>query len=147
MQKVVSEDLRDLEIVKDISLLLLLAETLPTKVGSPLSIQSLHEDLGVSHPTIDRWITLLNMLYFTFVIAPFGAPKIRAVKKLQKIYMWDWSTVEDPGSRLENLVASHLLKYCHYIQDSEGHTMELRYLRDTDGREIDFVVLKNILII
>jgi len=79
----------------------------------------------------------------TFTISPFGAPKIRAVKKLQKLYLWDWSLIESPGARFENLVVGHLLKYCHFIKDTEGFSMELRYLRDTDGREIDFVVLKN----
>ena len=39
------------------------------------------------------------------------------------------------------MVASHLLKYCHYKEDTEGVKMELRYLRDTEGREVDFVVL------
>jgi uncharacterized protein len=143
IQKIVYEDLRDLENVKDISLLSLLAETLPSKVGAPLSLKSLEEDLGVSQPTIDRWVKILNVLYYCFTIPPYGAPKIRAVKKLQKVYMWDWSQVEEAGFRFENLVASHLLKYCHFIEDTEGHSMELRYLRDTDGREIDFVVLKN----
>ncbi len=143
MQKVVAEDLRDLETVKDISQLLLLAEILPSKVGSPLSLKSLQEDLQVSQPTVARWVQLLSLLYYVFLIPPYGAPKIRAVHKLQKNYMWDWSQVEDVGARFENLVASHLLKYCHYIEDTEGHAMELRYLRDTDGREIDFVVLKN----
>ncbi len=143
MQKVVSEDLRDLENVKDISLLLLLAETLPGKVGSPLSLQSLSEDLQVSQPTIDRWVKILALLYYVFTISPYGAPRIRAVKKLQKLYLWDWSLIGDPSFRFENLVASHLLKYCHFIEDTEGHAMELRYLRDTDGREIDFVVLKD----
>jgi hypothetical protein len=41
------------------------------------------------------------------------------------------------------MVASHLLKYCQFIEDSEGYPMELKFLRDTDGREIDFLVLKN----
>ena len=40
-------------------------------------------------------------------------------------------------------MASHLLKYCHFHEDSAGEKMELRFLRDTTGREIDFVVLKN----
>lgn len=143
MQLVVNEDLRDLENVKDISLLLLLAEILPTKVGSPLSLKSLEEDLQVSQPTIARWVSILSLLYYCFTIAPFGSPKIRAVKKLQKLYMWDWSLIDESGFRFENLVASHLLKYCHFIEDTQGHGMELRYLRDTDGREIDFVVLKD----
>ena len=33
--------------------------------------------------------------------------------------------------------------YVHYQEDQLGDDMELRYLRDTDGREIDFVVLRN----
>lgn len=141
--KVITEDLRDLENVKDNSLLLLLAEILPARVGSPLSLKSLEEDLHVSQPTINRWVQILSTLYYCYSVAPFGAPKIRAVKKLQKVYLWDWSQVEDEGFRFENMVAGHLLKYCHYIEDTEGHQMELRYLRDTDEREIDFVVLKN----
>lgn len=143
MNKVVYEDLRDLQNVKDISVLLMLAEILPTRVGSPLSLKSLGEDLQVSQPTVEKWVDLLSRMYYCYKIAPFGSPKIRAVKKLQKVYLWDWSQVEEDGYRFENLVASQLLKYCHFIQDTEGHIMELRYLRDTDGREIDFVVLKN----
>ncbi|HNL75130.1 MAG TPA: ATP-binding protein [Leptospiraceae bacterium] len=143
MIKVASEDIRDLENIKDISSMLLLAEMLPARVGSPLSLKSISEDLQVSQPTVDRWIEILSTLYYCYTIAPFGSPKIRAVRKLKKLYLWDWSQVEEYGFRFENLVASHLLKYCHFITDTEGYPMEIRYLRDTDGREIDFVVLKN----
>ncbi len=65
------------------------------------------------------------------------------MKKERKLYLWDWSAVADPGARLENLIASHLLKVCHFQEDTEGHRMELRFLRDTDAREVDFVVMKN----
>ncbi len=141
--QVATEDLRDLENFKDISDLMLLAEMLPPRVGSPLSLKNLAEDIQVSQPSIQRWVQAFSHLYFCFLVAPFGAPKIRAVKKLQKLYLWDWSQIEDPGARFENLVASHILKYCHFIEDTQGHSMEIRYLRDTDGREVDFVVLKN----
>jgi len=57
--------------------------------------------------------------------------------------LWDWASVPDSGARFENLVASHLLKYCHYKEDTEGHKMELRFLRDRDLREIDFVVIQD----
>lgn len=143
IQKVVYEDLRDLETVKEISLIELLVETLPSKVGSPLSLKNLAGDLQVSQPTIARWVTILDNLYLTFRISPFGAPKIRAVKKEQKIYFWDWTQNEEVGPLFENLVASQLLKYCHYREDTEGYKMELRFLRDTDKREVDFVVLQN----
>jgi uncharacterized protein len=71
----------------------------------------------------------------------YGSPRIRAVKKEQKMYLWDWSSAPSSGARFENLVASQLLKYCHFIEDTKGHKMELRFLRDTDKREVDFVVM------
>lgn len=143
MNRIIQEDLRDLENIKEVSQILMLAEIIPDKVGSPLSLKSLSEDLGVSQPTVDRWVKILSNLYYCYTILPFGSPKIRAVKKLSKVYMWDWSSVAEKGFRFENLVASHLLKYCHFIEDTQGYTMELRYLRDTDQREIDFIVLKD----
>lgn len=143
LSRVVKEDLRDLEHVKEISLMETLVDLLPSRVGSPLSIQSLREDLEVDHKTVSRWITILENLYVCFRIPPFGGAKFRAVKKEQKLYLWDWSTITDDGPRFENLVASQLLKYCHLREDTEGHRMELRYIRDTDKREVDFVVLQD----
>ena len=139
----VRSDLRDVENVKDIDKVEILAESLPSKVGSPLSYNSLAEDLEVSPKTAKRWVEILDSLYYCFRIAPFGAPKIRAVKKEQKLYLWDWSQIDDAGVRFENMMACLLLKYCHYHIDANGEKMELRYLRDTDKREVDFVVVKN----
>ncbi|MFN2267306.1 MAG: ATP-binding protein [Desulfonatronovibrio sp.] len=143
LHKVIYEDIRDLEHVREISLVELLTEDLPGRVGSPLSIKSLKENLQVAHETVSRWLEILERMYFCFRIPPYGAPKIRAVKKEQKLYLWDWSLVEKKGPRLENFLASQLLKYCHFIEDTQGHRMELRFLRDTDLREVDFVVLKD----
>jgi predicted AAA+ superfamily ATPase len=143
VSRVVRDDLRDLEQVREISLVEQLVELLPSRVGSPLSIMSLREDLKVDHKTVERWLTILENLYLCFRISPFGAPRIRAVKKERKLYLWDWSMTPEGGPRFENLVASQLLKHCHFIEDTEGHAMELRFLRDTDRREVDFVVLKD----
>jgi predicted AAA+ superfamily ATPase len=143
LDRVVRDDVRDLERVREISLIELLVDALPPRVGSPLSVKSLREDLEVAHDTAERWIGILENLYVCFRIAPYGAPRIRAVKKERKLYLWDWSAVPEPGARLENLVASHLLKLCHFREDTDGHRMELRFLRDTDAREVDFVVLEN----
>ena len=143
LDRVVRDDVRDLEHVRELSLIEVLADALPSRVGAPLSIRSLREDLQVAHDTAERWIEILERLFVCFRIPPFGAPRIRAVKKEQKLYLWDWSAVDDPGARFENLVASQLLKYCHFAEDTEGWRMDLRFLRDTDGREVDFVVLRN----
>jgi len=142
LARVIYDDIRDLENVREISLIELLVEELPNRVGSPLSIRNLRNSLQVAHDTAERWLAILERVYLCFRISPFGAPRIRAVKKEQKLYLMDWSQVREPGQRFENFVACQLLKYCHHIEDTEGFSMELRFLRDTDRREIDFVVLK-----
>lgn len=142
LARVVHDDLRDLENVRQIALVELLVEALPSRVGSPLSVRSLSEDLQVAHQTVERWLGILENLYVCFRIPPFGAPRIRAVKKESKLYLWDWSQAPGSGPRFENLVACQLLKHCHHQEDVEGHRMELRFLRDTDRREVDFVVLR-----
>jgi predicted AAA+ superfamily ATPase len=143
ISRVVREDLLSLEQVREVGQIELMAQILPDRVGSPLSINNLRGDLDVSFETVDRWIRILENLYFCFRIGPFGFPKIRAVKKEQKLYLWDWSVCEDEGARFENLVASNLLKYCHHAEDTAGDAMELRFLRDATGRELDFIVLKD----
>lgn len=137
------EDVRDLETIRDLSSLELLAELIGERIASPLSLNALREDLEVSHRTVDSWMNILERLYFVFRIRPFTATTIRGLKKMAKIYLWDSSSVGAPGPRFENLVALHLLKFCHYLEDVEGYRMNLHYLRDVDGREVDFLVTCN----
>lgn len=143
VSKLVRIDLRDLENVSDLDKVELLADALQSRVGSPLSYKSLAEDLEVSDKTVRRWTQILDSLYFCYLVPPFGSSKIKAIKKAQKLYLWDWSQVENPGHRFENLVASHLLKLCDFWQDTQGHRSELRYIRDETGKECDFVVLRD----
>jgi hypothetical protein len=139
----VREDLRDLERVQDIDSIEKMVYRLPDLVGSPLSLNALRKDLQVSHQSVSRWMAILENLYMVFRIYPFGAPRIRAVKKEAKHYHLDWTLLENEALRFENLVACHLLKWCYFIQDTEGFSMELRYFRDVDKREVDFILLKD----
>jgi predicted AAA+ superfamily ATPase len=140
--RVIQEDLISLEQIREVSQMELLASILPSRVGSPLSVNNLRQDLNVAFETADRYIRILENLYFCFRIPPHGLPKLRAAKKEQKLYMWDWSLCGNPAARLENLVASNLLKYCHHLEDTEGEAMSLRFLRDSVGREMDFIVTR-----
>jgi hypothetical protein len=138
----VREEIATLERVQDLGTLELLALRLPELVGSPLSINAIREDLHVSHKAVAGWVAIFERLYAIFRLPPFGAPRIRAVKKEQKHYHFDWSVVPGEAARFENLVAAHLLKWVHHEQDVSGRDLELRYFRDTDGREVDFVVVE-----
>ena len=140
-ERLIRDEVTSLESISDLGKLELLALTLPSRVGSPLSVNALREDLQVSHATVARWLDVLERLYAIFRVPPFGAPRLRAVKKEQKHYHFDWTVVGTPATRFENLVASHLLKWANYQVDTQGHAVELRYYRDIDGREVDFVLV------
>ena len=88
LQRVVYEDIRDLEYIREISLLELLAAELPHRVGAPLSVKKLKEVLQVAHETVARWLEIFERMYYCFRIPPYGSPRIRAVKKEQKLYLY-----------------------------------------------------------
>ena len=138
----IRDELGSLERVDDLGRLEMLALRLPDLVGSPLSINSLREDIEVSHKTLARWVSLLERLYAIAFVRPFGHARIRALRKSAKHYHFDWTLPESPGASFENLVAMHLLKWVEFRHDSEGVDLRLQYFRDVDGREVDFVVVE-----
>lgn len=140
LDRLVREDIRDLEAIQDLSAMHILVSLLPSKIGSPLSLNALREDLEVSHRAISHWMEILERFYYHFRIRPYAKKTIRSLRKEPKMYLWDWSEIEDESIRFENLIASHLLKFCHGLYDTQGVKAELWYLRDVDGHEVDFLV-------
>lgn len=142
-KRLIDEEVRSLEQVKDFSSLDILARTLPKKVGSLLSINGLKEDLKVSHKTLTHWVEILERLFHIFRIYPFGSDLLHAVQKSSKHYHWNWGFIPNDAARFENFIASHLLKWVQFQQDTLGENIELRYFRDTDQREVDFIIVKD----
>lgn len=129
--------------MKDLALLEELSLRLPELVSSTLSINSLREDLSIAHETVDRWINILESLYSIFLLPTFSHSRIKSLKKEKKHYLIDWTLVEDKGSKFENFIACHLLKWCKWMTDTEGDEYRLCFYRDREGREVDFIVTKN----
>jgi len=140
VDRLVKEDIRDIENLRDISALQILVELIPDKVGSLFSMNSLREDLGVTHKTIASWVDILERFYYHFRIYPFQSTRIKSLRKEPKVYLWDWSEIKDENVRFENMVASHLLKFCDFLFDVEGYKARLHYVRDKEQREVDFLV-------
>ena len=65
------------------------------------------------------------------------------VIKSPKVFFYDnGDVIGDEGAVFENLVATQLLKNLHFLEDRDGYRYELRYIRDKEGREVDFLILK-----
>lgn len=141
---ILKDDVRDLESVKNIQMLGLLVDLLKQRVGSFCVASNLAEDLGVATHTIQSWLQVLERLYFVFAVKPFTTNIARAIQKPPKIYFYDNGDVDDAkGARFENLVATHLLKRLHYLEDRDGYNYELCYIRDKEKREVDFAIIKD----
>ena len=140
LDRLFREDIRDVENIRDLDKLKLLGDLLPSRAANPLSINAIREDLEVSHRAVTSWLSILEHFYYHYRIYPFHSIKIRSIKKEPKFYLTDWSEVENESARLENLVASHLLKFIEFLRQSEGYNTDLYYLRNVDRKEVDFFI-------
>ena len=134
------EDLRELTDIKDLAQMELLAKMIEEQASGQLNYSSLAKKVRVSVDTIRRWIQVLNGIYFSFTITPYSRNITNAIIKEPKIYLWDWSGIKDEGARVENLVASQLLKFTHLYNDTGQGEAQLHYLRTKAQEEVDFVV-------
>lgn len=144
LDRITQDDIRDLENIRDIRTLELLIDLLKTRVGSPVVIKNLAEDLQVSQPTVKHWLEVLERMYYIFLVYPHSENLPRALLKPPKVYFYDNADVDgNQGARFENLVATHLLKSLHFLEDRDGYRYQLRYIRDKEKREVDFVLLRD----
>lgn len=137
---VLREDIRDLTRIRDIGLVETLALLLPERVGSPLSMNALSEDLSVNFATVKGWIETLSRLYYLFSVKPYAGRLARTLRTAGKVYLFDPTEIENPGSRFENLVALHLRKLVDAWTDWGFGEFDLLYVRDREKREVDFLI-------
>jgi predicted AAA+ superfamily ATPase len=137
------EDLRDLSRIQDIKGVEQLVLMLPERVGSPLSVNSLREDLQVNHATASNWVEALKKIYLLFSVMPWSRHISKAIKRETKAYFLDWTFVPDSAKRLENLLAVSLLRLvCRWNELGLGD-FDLRYVRNQRGQEVDFLIIKD----
>ncbi len=137
------EEVRDLSRISDIRGLEDLIDILPSKVGSPLSINSLREDLGHHHSTLVNWINIIKELYLVFTIRPWYRNIVRSIRKEAKLFFFDWSGLPDHGRRFENLMAVSLVRMAARFTEMGWGVFEVMYIRDKEKREVDFVLTKD----
>ena len=137
------EDIRDLTLVREVSQIGQLAERLLGRSGDSIVMASLASDLQVSPDTIKAWLDILVSLHFGVLVRPWFRNINKSLRKEPKWFLRDWSGVDDPGKRAETFVACHLLKAVEGWNNLGLDRFELRYLRDKQQREVDFIVIRD----
>ena len=142
-RQLVREDIRDLSRVQELGQIDLLVELLKHQSAQLTNYTAFASKINVSVDTIRRWIKTLQSFFYCFTIQPWFKNVPRSLLKEPKIYLWDWTSVVDEGSRLENCVACHLLKAVHFWTDRGLGDYGLWFLRDKEKREVDFLVTRD----
>lgn len=139
-QQLIREDIRNATDIKRIDDTEILFSILPSKVGSPLSMDSLARDLQVSFNSIRNWLGVFESFFLAFRISPWSKKISRAITKERKLYLYDYAAVPDPSARFENMVAMELLRAVSNWNDLGLGDFSLHYVRNREKEEVDFLL-------
>ena len=137
------EDIRDLSQIRKIDSLVSLFSILPSKIGSPVSINNLAMDIGTSFKTISDWLTVFDRFFLSFSLSPWTSKIARAIKKEKKIYLMNPAIVEDRAARMENIVAIELSRAVQLWSDMGFGNFNVHYIRNKEKEEVDFLISEN----
>jgi predicted AAA+ superfamily ATPase len=151
LETYVERDLRQLATVKDLSLFERFLRLCAGRVGQVLNIQSLGNDVGVSHTTARSWLTLLEASYIIVLLQPWHANVSKRLIKSPKLYFCDVGLAayllgleqesqvsRDPlrGNLFENMMVMEALKYRY----NRGLRSNIFFYRENRGNEVDLII-------
>ncbi len=147
----VERDVRQLINIVDLTQFRKFLGLLAGRIGQLLNLSSLANDVGVSHNTIEGWISLLEASYIVYRLPPYFGNFGKRLIKSPKIYFYDVGlacrllnisseeeliTHSSVGNLFENLVISEIQKYINNFSKSAT----LYFYRDNTGNEVDLVI-------
>ncbi len=139
-RQLLREDIHDIEQIKKSDQIALLFSLLPTRVGSPLSIDNIAGDISVSFDTAKSWLQIFDSFFLTFSITPYSPKISKSITKRKKIYMMDYVRVESGPIRFENMVALEIYRAVNNWNDSGWGDFSLHYVRNKQKEEVDFLI-------
>ncbi len=143
VHQIVYEDIRNMSDIKNVDSIEILFSLLPSKIGSPLSLNNIAGDLQVSFDSVKSWLTLFDIFYLTFRLSPWTAKISRALSKEKKIYLFNYPEIDNEGDRFENMVALELIRAI-YNWNEYGHgRFSLHYIRNKERDEVDFLITEH----
>lgn len=137
------DDIRDLTRILAVEHVATILQLLPERVGSPLSLNALREDVETSYTAVKNAVRAMELTYAIFTVSPFSRKIARAVKKERKAYFYDWGRCLDPAKLFENYVAVELKSMIDLWHDAGIAEFDIMYVRTKDGKETDFLVTQN----
>jgi predicted AAA+ superfamily ATPase len=147
-------DVRELTQVGDEQRFLSFMTAIAARTGTMLNLSSIAQDIGISVPTADRWLSVLAASNLVFLLRPFHTNVSKRMIHTPKLYFLDtglaawltrWPSADQlrdghmGGAFFESFVVGEILK----SYANQGREPPLYYYRDRDGREIDLLIWQN----
>jgi len=147
----IERDVRRILNIKDLAVFEKFLRLLAGRTGQLLNKNELATQAGVTHITVENWLSVLEQSYVIFRMQPYYKNIVKRQIKQTKLYFYDsglatWlaGIKSDKeleihylyGALFENMVVSEVLK----SYTSMGESTPVYFWRDSHGNEIDLVV-------
>ena len=151
----IERDVRDLAQIGDELKFVRFMSVLAARNAQLLNLRSAAEDVGISQPTAERWLSILISSHIVYLLQPYSNNLTKRIVKTPKLYFLDtglaaylsrWNTAEAlksgamAGEFFEAFVLSEIIK-SYYNQGILEPP--LYFYRDKDQKEIDILIEEN----
>lgn len=146
----IEKDIRQIKQINKLDLFMKFMKILAGRTGQELNLSTMSEECGVSHNTIQDWISILEASFLIVKLNPFHKNYNKRLVKNSKVYFTDTGLVcsllgiRKPeeldyhflkGSLFETFVVSDFIKNCYNL----GETFKMYFWRDNHKKEIDLI--------
>jgi predicted AAA+ superfamily ATPase len=151
IQTYLERDVRTVSAIRDLSAFRRFLALVASRCGQMLNRTEIAAPLGVSVPTVNAWLEILEVTGQIVLVPPFYENFGKRLVKSPKLYFLDsglachllgigseseLSASPFLGPVFEGFVASEIVKH----QINSGHARSLYYFRDRQGLEVDFII-------
>lgn len=151
LQTYIERDVRQMINLKDLSLFQRFIKLCASRVGQLYNASAMSNALGVSSPTIENWLSILEASFIVFRLQPYFENFGKRIIKSPKLYFSDVGLAtycldineqkqleRDPlrGNLVENFVISEIIKY----QVHKGIEPSAYFYRDSNQKEVDLIL-------
>jgi len=154
IQTYLERDVRQIVNVGDLNTFNRFLRLCAARTGQILNMSELARDVGMSVPTIKKWISVLEASYQVFLLTPHFRNLGKRIVKSPKLYFIDTGIatfllglhaaepmLQGPmlGQLFETMVVSEWIKAFYH----RGEKPELYYWRSKNGVEVDLIIDRN----
>jgi predicted AAA+ superfamily ATPase len=148
----IRRDVRDLSQVGDLAAFGRFMRIVSAMCGQQVNKAAIARDLGMSQPTVDRWLSVLEASGIIMLLPPYYKNVKKRLVKMPKLYFLNSGLacrlygIDSAKTLATSPMAGHLFE-CFAISEiakshlnATGTMPELYYYRDSEGAEIDLLI-------